>query len=179
MNLKRAQVLLMVCSFLAVVGFAQGTTGQKPPMSKSARGKAELKAGSGAITVEYGRPSLMGRDMLAQLPVGQSWRMGANQATTLATPVDLAFGSVKVAKGSYSLFLKRVDAEKFELVFNAQTGQWGMQHDASKDVYSVPMKKDALTAPAEVFTIDLKEAPKGGIFVLSWGTTQLSAPFTF
>jgi Protein of unknown function (DUF2911) len=64
-------------------------------------------------------------------------------------------------------------------VFNSQTGQWGMQHDTSKDVYQVPLKKAALSSPVEVFQIELKSAPKGGVFELSWGTTKLSTDFQF
>ncbi len=167
MNLKKA-LALAVGIFLTVSCFAQG-----------GRGKAELKAGAGSITIDYGRPLLKGRDMLAQLQTGQAWRMGNNQATVLATPVDLTFGSVKIPKGSYSLFLKKVDADKFELTFNSQTGQWGLQHDASKDLFNVPMKKGALTTAVEMFTIDLKGAPKGGNIVLDWGTTELTAEFQF
>ena len=73
--------------------------------------------------------------MLSQLQVGQFWRMGMNQAAVLSTPVDLTFGSTKVPKGAYSLWLKLAAPDKFELVFNTQTGQWGMQHDAAKDVF--------------------------------------------
>lgn len=167
MNLKKA-LALTFCVFLVVSCFAQGN-----------RGKAELKAGNGSITIDYGRPVLKGRDMLSQLPVGQFWRMGSNMSTTLATPVDLAFGSTNVPKGNYSLWLKRTDAEKFQLVFNSQTGQWGTQHDASKDAFQAPMKKDALSSPVETFTLDLKDAPKGGVIVLTWGTTQLLAEFQF
>ena len=165
--IKKALVLT-VCVLLAVSCLAQGS-----------RGKAELKAGTGSITIDYGQPALKGRDMLGQLQAGQSWRMGTNQATVLATPVDLTFGATKVPKGSYSLFLKKVDAEKFELTVNSQTGQWGLQHDASKDVAQVPLKKETLTSPVEIFKMDLKSAPKGGVLVLSWGTMQLSAEFQF
>ena len=49
-----------------------------------------MKAGPGAITLDYGRPSLKGRDMLAQLQEGTFWRMGRNEATVLTTPVDLS-----------------------------------------------------------------------------------------
>jgi hypothetical protein len=140
------------------------------------RGKAELKAGPGAITLDYGRPSLKGRDMLAQLKEGEFWRMGRNEATVLTTPVDLAFGKTRVAKGAYSLWLKRT-GEVFELVFNSQTGQWGTQHDPAKDVASVPMTKAALPAPVETFTMALPAAPKGGAVELSWGAAKLTAPF--
>jgi hypothetical protein len=167
MNFKKA-LGLMLCICLAASAFAQFQ-----------RGKAELKAGSGAITIDYGQPSLKGRDMLGQLPVGSFWRMGNNQATGIKTPVDLTFGSIKVPAGNYSLFLKRAAADKFELTFNSQTGQWGMQHDASKDLFFVPLTKEALPSPVEILLIELKDAPKGGIFSLSWGTTKLSAEFQF
>ena len=167
MNPKKT-LILTICILLAVSCFAQ-----------MQRGKAEMKAGDSSITIDYGQPALKGRDMLSQLQVGQSWRMGNNMATVLQSPVDLTFGSTKVPKGSYSLWLKRADQEKFELVFNTQTGQWGMQHDASKDAYSVPMKEEGLTSSVEVFKIDLNQAPNGGILVLSWGTTKLTAEFNF
>jgi Protein of unknown function (DUF2911) len=149
-----------------------------PAAAQGARGKAELKAGSGSITIDYGRPSLKGRDMLSQLEEGAFWRMGMNEATVLTTPVDLAFGSTKVPKGAYSLWLKK-QGDAFVLVFNSQTGQWGTSHDPSKDVYSVPLKAEPLSSPVETFTIDLKAAAKGGELSLSWGGTKLSSGFTF
>jgi hypothetical protein len=158
-----ALILLAVC----VPGFSQGN-----------RGKAEMKAGGGAITVDYGRPVLKGRDMLSQLKIGDFWRMGSNQATQIKSPVDLMFGTTKIAKGEYSLFMKRTAEDKFELVFNSKTGQWGTQHDPASDVASVPLKKETLSSPVDTMTIELKEGAKGGAFVLSWGTSKLSADFT-
>jgi hypothetical protein len=169
MTLKKALGWACVA---ALVAFAAPAAAQAP----ANRGKAEMKAGSGAITIDYGRPSLKGRDMLSQLQDGASWRMGMNQATVLTTPVDLTFGKTVVAKGAYSLFLKKT-GDAFHLVFNSQTGQWGTQHDPAKDVHAVPMTKAALAAPVETFTIDLTPAAKGGSFDLSWGATKLSAPF--
>ncbi len=170
MTLKKALSWIccgILCALVAMPAFAQG-----------ARGKAEMKAGGGSITVDYGRPSLKGRDMLSQLKEGSFWRMGMNQATVLTTPADLMFGATKIAKGSYSLWLKK-EGEKYELVFNSQTGQWGTQHDPAKDVASVALKSENLASPVETFTIDLKEAAKGGEFSLSWGIKKLSAPFSF
>jgi hypothetical protein len=170
MNFKKALGLL-VCVVLAVSCFAQ--------MKRGVRGKAELAAGSGSITVDYGRPELKGRDMLSQLQAGQFWRMGSDMATVLTTPVDLAFGATKVPKGAYSLWLKLAAPDKFELVFNSQTGQWGTQHNVALDVFQVPMRKEALSSPVEAFTLELKSAPKGGVFVLNWGATALLADFQF
>jgi hypothetical protein len=149
-----------------------------PATAQATRGKADLKAGAGTITVDYGQPALKGRDMLSQLKEGTFWRMGMNEATVFTTPVDLAFGTTKLAKGSYTLWLKKV-GEGFELVFNSQTGQWGTQHDPARDVTSVALKSSPLPSPVETFAIDLKPAPKGGELGLSWGTQRLASPFTF
>ena len=132
-----AGVVGMLCAVVAVPAFAQ-----------AARGKAELKAGAGAITVDYGRPSLKGRDMLSQLLEGSFWRMGMNQATVLATPVDLVFDKTRIAKGSYSLWLKKT-GEKFELVFNSQTGQWGTEYHKEQDLGRIKMQMSVPAPPVE------------------------------
>jgi len=147
-----------------------------PAQAQGERGKAELPAGAGMITIDYGRPSLKGRDMFSQLQEGAFWRMGRNEATVLTTPADLAFDGTRIAKGAYSLWLKKA-GEAFLLVFNSQTGQWGTQHDPTKDVASVTMAKAPLAAPVETFTIALTPAPKGGAVELSWGASKLSVPF--
>jgi hypothetical protein len=154
-----------LCAFLAA-----------PVAAQAERGKAELKVGSGSMTVDYGRPSLKGRDMLSKLEDGAVWRMGMNEATVFTTPVDLSFGKTQVAKGSYSLWLKKEGA-KYMLVFNSQTGQWGTNHDPSKDVHSVEMTSASLPSPVETFTIDLKGKGNGGDLDLAWGATKLSSAF--
>ena len=157
-----------LAAFLMIPAFGQGR-----------RAHAELKSAGGAITVDYGQPALKGRDMLSQLTEGSFWRMGMNESTVLTTPVALMFGNTHVAKGTYSLWLEKTGGDKYQLVFNSETGQWGTQHDPGKDVQKVPLKKEALSSPVELYTINLKEAPKGGIFQMEWGTTKLSAEFTF
>jgi hypothetical protein len=147
-----------------------------PGAAQGERGKAELKTESGAITIDYGRPALKGRDMIGQLQDGAFWRMGMNQATVLTTPGDLSFGPTRIGKGAYSLWLKKT-GDAFQLVFNSQTGQWGTQHDPAKDVASVTLAKAPLPSPVEAFTIDLKPAGKGADLSLSWGTVKLAAPF--
>ncbi len=141
-----------------------------PVFAQGERGKAELSTGSGSITIDYGRPSLQGRDPLSMQKEGSSWRMGKDEATTLTTPVGLAFGAAKIAKGSYTLQLLKTSANSYELVFNPKSGQGG---DATK----VPLKKLEGPSSVELFTIELKQASNGGTFVLTWGTAQLAADF--
>ena len=150
-----------------------------PAFTQGERGKSGLKTANGSITLNYGRPSLQGRDMLSMLETGKFWRLGKDEVTVLSTPVDLTFGSTKLPKGTHGLWLKRVAPNAFELVFSKQITGHGMTHDASKDVSSVPLKKSALASPVETLAIDLLPAANGGTIAVRWGTTRLAANFQF
>ena len=157
--LKRfALAAIAVC--VAVPAFAQGNP----------RGEAKAKVAGKEVTVDYGRPSLKGRDMLGQAQVGQAWRMGADAATGLKTDADLAFGSVKVPKGEYILTATKVAAEEWHLNVLSKA-------DRSK-VADVPLVSSKASASVELFTIDVKGEKDKGELKLSWGQVVLSAPFT-
>ena len=141
---------------------------QEPP---DGRGEAKATLAGKKLEIEYGRPSLKGRDMLAQAPVGFQWRMGSNDATRLATEADLAFGSALVPAGKYVLKATRMGDDAWAL--NVLTGD-------DKLVADVPFTKGTLPASVETFTIkltpDAKDG-KAGVLELEWGTTALRAPF--
>jgi hypothetical protein len=134
------------------------------------RGDAKATLGGKTVAIEYGRPSLKGRDMLGQAKVGEPWRLGSNAPTRLTTDADLAFGKVAVPAGKYILKATRASEEGWTL--NVLKG--------SEKVVDIPLAKTALPASVETFTI--KVAPdekdkRAGVLVLEWGTTALSAPF--
>jgi hypothetical protein len=141
-------------------------------LAQNPRGKAEATAAGGKVSIEYGRPSLKGRDVLAEAPVGTVWRTGADQSTTFTSASDLTIGGKAVPKGSYSLFTKRTGEKDWSLIFNKQTGQWGTDHDASQDLVQVPLKWEQKASGPEQFTIEL--APDA--VRLIWGKHVLSAP---
>lgn len=150
-----------------------------PILAQDDRGKAELNTPGGKILVDYGRPQLKGRDPLAWQKTGNYWRMGMNDMTTLHTPVPLLFDQARLDKGTYGLWLLKTSAERYELVLNSNTSGMGMNHEKSKDVLSVPLKKEAGAKPVETYTIELKNAPQGGTFLMTWGNVRLSADFRF
>ena len=134
------------------------------------RGEAKATVGGHKLEIEYGRPSLKGRDMLAQAPVGFQWRMGSNDATRLATAADLSFGNVVVPAGKYILKATRTGEDTWSLnVLNDTVS-----------VADVPLTKAALGSSVETFTIKLTpdaKDKKAGVLELEWGTTALRAPF--
>jgi hypothetical protein len=136
----------------------------------SPRGEATATVAGKAVSIEYGRPSLKGRDMLGQAQVGQAWRMGADAATTLKTDADLAFGSASVPKGEYTLTATKVSADQWHLnVLN--------KADRAR-VAEVPLTQAKLDASVEQFTIALSGEKDKGELQLHWGTTALKAAFT-
>jgi hypothetical protein len=156
--LKRFALAALAAS-LATSSYAQG-----------ARGEAKATVAGKAVAIDYGRPSLKGRDMLAQAQVGQAWRMGADAATSLKTEADLSFGGVQVPKGEYVLTATKVAADQWQL--NVLKGA-----DKTK-VADVPLTASKSDASVEQFTIDVTGSGDKGDLKLRWGTTVLAAPFT-
>lgn len=162
---------------LAATIFTVVTLSAQPPAG-SDRGNARLLLEGKAITINYGRPALKGRDLSNSVAVGTIWRLGMNEATTIKTDLDFYTCCGVVKAGSYSLWAKKVGVDKWELVFNSQTGQWGTDHDPLRDVLSVPMKTETSKESVEQFTITLAKTPKGGEIRCAWGTQVLVAEFS-
>lgn len=147
---------------------------------KNPRSTSKLEIGGKFIFVEYGRPSLKGRDMLGQLEVNKVWRLGADKSTTFTSDSNLSFSKTSVPQGTYSLWLKKLGDKSYELLFNKKSGQWGTQHDAIDDFADVPLMYSESNESVEIFTINLIKATKGngGEIELLWGKVALKAPFT-
>lgn len=142
------------------------------------RGMSEITLNDTTLSVEYGRPALQGRDMLGKAPVGTVWRLGADQSTTMSVSGSVVFGNMVASKGDYSLFLKRTSDTQWSLVVNTETGQWGTQHDADKDILGIPLKWEKLDEPVEELTIDLtRETDETGILSIAWGREVLKQRF--
>lgn len=132
------------------------------------------------VRIDYGQPHARGRAVAGGLiPYDGVWRTGANEATAFTTEVDLEIGTLRVPRGSYTLysFLTR---DGWRLAVNRQTGQWGTQYDAAQDLGRVDMTLRSLQEPRESFTITLVpsgDSPLTGNLVLSWGNVQGTVPW--
>jgi len=144
------------------------------------RGSTKLTLDGKTVSVEYGKPALAGRkieDLLGQLPAGEVWRLGKDKSTTFTTTGDLKFGDATVPKGEYSLWARKESDGSWKLVYNKQHGQWGTNHDASKDLVAVPLKQEKEGKPAETVEITLENEHGAGEISVAWGDMELSATF--
>jgi hypothetical protein len=133
--------------------------------------------GAANLEIAYSRPLKRGRVIFGNVvPWNQVWRTGANAATQLTTSADLVFGSTVIPAGKYTLWSLPA-ATGAKLIINSQTGQWGTDYDASKDVARLDLTQTMLTSPVEEFTISLVPQRTNGVIKLSWDDREYSIPF--
>ena len=136
--------------------------------AQDSRGTAQASFSGGKVEIEYGRPSLNGRDMLSRLPVGRSWRMGMNAATTLTSEVTLEFGGEAVMPGTYKLTAKRVGDDDWHLIISNDSGST-----------EVPLVSSSAEEPVETLSIELEEKNATlGEFRMAWGELAVNTTFS-
>lgn len=133
------------------------------------RGEETLELSGGTVTIEYGRPSLKGRDIKTMIYPGETWRLGADGDTTLTTEVGLKFGESSVARGTYVLRAKFLGDGKWHLQINGT--------DYSK-VAEVPLSLEESSSEVDRLSLQLDGGQKSGTFKVLWGKLSLAAQFT-
>jgi Protein of unknown function (DUF2911) len=135
-------------------------------------------AGGASLWIDYGRPGKRGRVVYGGVvPFGDVWRTGANAATQFKTDKPLAFGTTVVPAGFYTLWTVP-SPNGWKLIVNSETGQWGTDHKADKDLFTIEMSTSVLQDPVERFTISVEPSASGGVIHMDWDTTRASAAFT-
>jgi hypothetical protein len=146
----------------------------KKPASPPAQAQCKFSDGK-TINIAYSSPRAKGRKIFGGLvPYGEVWRTGANEATTFVTDADVNVGGKDVPAGSYTIFTLP-NADKWTLIVNKKTGEWGIPYKYEADELArVDMKVSSTPSPVENFTIAL--TPMGGscTLAISWENTQAS-----
>lgn len=136
--------------------------------------RKEMKGtiGDVEVTVNYGSPSKKDRVIWGELvPYGETWRTGANEATTFEVAQDVMIEGQKLPAGKYAIATVP-GKESFVVVFNSQAEQWGTyEWDDSKNVLKVEVTPQTTETTAE--NLDFKV--EGNAVVLVWD--NLAVPF--
>jgi hypothetical protein len=153
------------------------TACQKRP-SPPASATCDLGGGK-TIRTNYSSPRMKGRRIYGDLvPFGQVWRAGANEATTFVTSSDVVVGGKTVPGGSYTIFTIPA-ADKWVLIINRKTGEWGIPYkNESDELARVDMTVSKLPAPVENFTIGYDKSASRCTLRMDWETTRASVDLT-
>jgi len=152
--------------------------------SFSPENEVKYEQGDLKISVVYNRPSKKGRVIFGELvPYGIVWRTGANEATTFQTNKDLKFDDKILKAGKYSLFTIP-NQEKWTVIFNAESGQWGVgfngeaNRDPAKDVITVEAPSVTMNKEVEQFTIEIENMGGEHELTFIWDKTVVAVPFS-
>ncbi|HZC23091.1 MAG TPA: DUF2911 domain-containing protein [Candidatus Binatia bacterium] len=167
--MQKKIVLFSLFVFMTTMCFAQGGK-PSPPASAS----CDLGAGK-SIKTDYSSPRMKGRKIFGDLvPYDKVWRTGANEATTFVTSSDVVVGGKNVPAGSYTLFTVP-SANKWTLIINKKTGEWGIPYKYESDELArIDMKVSKVSSPVENFTINYEKAGNSCTLQIEWDTTRAS-----
>jgi DUF2911 family protein len=172
-----------VSSGLAAMGLAAAgarlSRGQGFSRYTSPQASTSVTIAGKKIDIAYYAPSARGRKIMGGLvPYGEVWCTGANWATTITSEAPLEMGTLKLAKGSFTIWTLPNEKE-WLLIINKQTGQFHTDYDASRDLGRTKMNLKTLSSPVEMFKIELRaDGGNKGTLALLWERTEASIPFT-
>ena len=137
---------------------------------------------SGTVKVCYGSPSARGRDVMGGLvPFGETWRTGANEATTIRVPVAATIGDVEVEAGWYSIYTIPGESE-WTVVINGSPERWGIPINGevrATDVGSTVVAVEETEGEVESLTMRLDASGGDSAdLVIAWERTRIRVPVT-
>lgn len=167
----RKQIVFLTSLVLAFTVLAACQDKGKRP-SPPAQAQCKFSDGK-TLTVNYSSPRAKGRKIFGDLvPYGEVWRTGANEATTFVTDTNLSVGGKDVPAGNYTIFTVP-NADKWTLIVNKKTGEWGIPYKYESDeLVRADMKVSPTSGPVENFTIALTGMGDHCSLNMSWENTQ-------
>ena len=152
-------------ALLAVNGIAHGNE----------RGTVKATISGDAVTIDYGRPMLKGRDLMKMIQPDDVWRIGSDAPTSIESDADLDFGGTRVPKGKHILLAHYIGPGKWSLVVSSKPAS---QYDPGAKLAEVPMELQQSKDPVEEVTIQLSAKGGQGIIEIAWGTMRLVGSFS-
>ena len=162
--MRTIRVLLVLSLLAALPVLAQVDL---PALSQSA--SVTQRIGTTDITIEYHRPGVKGRAIWGGLvPYDKTWRMGANQATTIEFSDPVSIEGNAVPAGKYSFFAIPA-RESWTLILNKDPEQFGaFGYDPGKDQLRVQVRPVAAPHTEWMrFSID-PVTPSSAVVTLAW-----------
>lgn len=117
------------------VPFKKAAVGVLSPLDS-----ASIRLGGKRVLIRYSRPSMRGRTIWGVVvPWDTVWRTGANLATALEVDADVTVGTVRIPRGSYTLY-SLPSQEAFSLIVSTVPGGAPPQYDPGRDLSRIAMR---------------------------------------
>ena len=130
------------------------------------------------LTIEYGRPSMLGRQIFGWLvPYDVVWCPGADEATILESTHVLEIGSLRVPTGPHTIWILPTP-EQFTFIVSKERSGFHTFYRSRSDLGRVEMRKRQLPSAVDQLTFAIDRSPGGGgIISMAWEKTEVSVPF--
>ncbi len=172
--MRVAAVVALGSAFLLAPARPAAAQPRLPFPSPAASVSQEI--GTSRVTVEYHRPAVRGRAVWGALvPYGETWRLGANEATTIALTHAAKVAGKDVPAGTYALFAVP-GKERWTLVLNRKAQQWGAYFTDPKDDL-LRFEVTPVAAPHAEWMTFTMEAVEPGTVRVSWAWEKLAFSF--
>lgn len=107
---------------------------------QSPREQAKGEIGGVKIIVDYGSPSVKGREIWGGLePYGKVWRAGANETTSIEFDKDINLGDTKVKAGKYGVYIIPNETEDWVVILNTD---WNREEHSAWGAYNYSQDHD-------------------------------------
>lgn len=175
--MKKTYLLVFLC-FLIQTIYGQYQIGIIPRLSPDKM--VYQKIGYTEIEMRYGSPSINNRQIWGHLvPYDKVWRAGANNATTIKFNNNVIINNQQLDSGKYSFFLIPKENDKWTVVFNKVSKQWGaFKYNKKEDAlrFEISPKQTKFKTESLSYTIN-QTGFKYGSIILSWNFTEIDVPF--
>src|SRR5437588_656734 len=137
LNFSLASVLILT---LCTVANVQSQTALDLPYASQAA-QVKQRVGVTDITITYHRPVVNGRKIWGGLvPMGQVWRAGANENTTIEFSTPVSIEGKPLPAGTYGLHMIP-NADTWTVIFSKMSVAWGsFTYNQSEDALRVDVK---------------------------------------
>jgi tetratricopeptide (TPR) repeat protein len=171
--MKRISILISAIAVLAV-GVSVRAALNLPDVSQLA--VVKQRVGLTDITITYHRPLVNGRKIWGALvPLGEVWRAGANENTTIEVSDPITVEGQPLAKGTYGLHMLPT-ADSWTVIFSKMATAWGSYtYNQAEDALRVTVnpRPNEMEEALEYEFEDLK--PESVTVTLKW--EKLAVPF--
>src|SRR5437763_10772366 len=146
LNFSLAGVLVLT---LCAITRVQSQTALDLPYASQAA-QVKQRVGVTDITITYHRPVVNGRKIWGGLvPLGQVWRAGANENTTIEFSTPVSIESKPLPAGTYGLQMIP-NADSWTVIFSKMAVAWGS--------YTYNQSQDALRVEVKPHSTEMEEA---------------------